>query len=238
LSSSPLEAFVVVRPSQYELSHQPLGERPGGRLLCDWCATAGRIPVAAGINPALRPTAEPRGHAAPSSRASGCASETRPDLAMHWLHDIPDRLLAVLVVTVSVGLGLAGLIATRPLRSHAVSNDVSGAVLGTVGLVQGVLLALAAVATWSNYTEAGDAAGREAAAVANLSRQFEGYPEPARQRLKVRLRPYLERLITDEWPTLRQGEGRKAHSPSKRGRRSHGSGSPSSRLILVLDHPV
>src|SRR5690242_16307139 len=111
----------------------------------------------------------------------GSARVARPDLAMMWLYDIPDWLLAVLVVGVAVGLSAAGLAATRSLRAR-VSNDVAGAVLGTVGLVQGVLLALVAVAAWNNYTAAGDAAEREAAAAANMFRQFEGYPEPVRER--------------------------------------------------------
>jgi len=122
---------------------------------------------------------------------------------MFWLYDIPDWLLAILVVGVAVGLSIAGLLASRSLRGRA-ANDVAGAVLGTVGLVQGVLLALVAVAAWNNYTAAGDAAEREAAAAANMFRQFEGYPEPVRQRLEARLRIYLQLIVTDEWPALRR----------------------------------
>ena len=124
---------------------------------------------------------------------------------MHRLYDIPDWLLAVLVVGAVVGLSVGGFLVTRPLRVRA-SNDVAGPVLGTVGLVQGVLLALVAVAAWGNFTLAGDAAEREAAAVANLFRQFEGYPEPARQRLEARLHAYVELLVRDEWPALQRGE--------------------------------
>ena len=124
---------------------------------------------------------------------------------MHWLYDIPDWLLAVLVVAVAVGLSIGGFFATRPLRVRT-SNDVAGPVLGTVGLVQGVLLALVAVAAWNNYTAAGDASEREAAAVANLFRQFEGYPDPARQRLEARLRAYVGLLVGEEWRALQRGE--------------------------------
>ena len=124
---------------------------------------------------------------------------------MHWLYDIPDWLLAVVVVGAAVGLSVGGFIVTRPLRVRA-SNDVAGPVLGTVGLVQGVLLALVAVAAWNNYTAAEDASEREAAAVANMYRQFEGYPEPARQRLEARLRSYVELLVGEEWRALQRGE--------------------------------
>src|SRR5690606_24360939 len=105
------------------------------------------------------------------------------------------------IVALALGLSLAGFRATRSLRAHA-ANDVAGAVLGTVGLVQGVLLALVAVAAWSNYTEAGDAAEREAAAVTNMFRQFEGYPDPARQQLETLLRNYVELVVNEEWPAL------------------------------------
>jgi hypothetical protein len=124
-------------------------------------------------------------------------------MAMHWLYDIPDWLLAVLVVGAAVGLAIGGFLATRPLRAHA-ANDVAGAVLATVGLVQGILLALVAVAAWGNYTSAGEAAEREAAALADMFHHLDGYPEPMRQRLQGQLRGYLDLLITDEWPALQR----------------------------------
>jgi hypothetical protein len=123
---------------------------------------------------------------------------------MRWLYDIPDWLLAVLVIGAIVALSIGGYVVTRPLRSRA-ANDVSGAVLGMVGLVHGILLALVAVAAWGNYTAAGDAAERETAALANMHRHLQGYPEPERQQLDARLRGYLDLVLTDEWPALRRG---------------------------------
>lgn len=124
---------------------------------------------------------------------------------MLWLYDIPDWLLALLIVALALALSLAGFRSTRSLRARP-ANDVAGAVLGTVGLVQGVLLALVAVAAWNNYTAAGDAAEREAAAVSNMFRQFEGYPDPARQQLEMLLRNYVELVVNDEWPALERAK--------------------------------
>lgn len=124
---------------------------------------------------------------------------------MLWLYDVPDWLLAVLVVTVALALSAGGFIATRPLRTRA-SNDVGGAVLGTVGLIQGVLLALVAVAAWNNYTAAEDAAEREAGAIEDLFRHIQGFPDQPRLQLEARLRSYVELLIEDEWPALQRGE--------------------------------
>ena len=128
-------------------------------------------------------------------------------MAIHWLYDIPDWLLAVLVVALTVGLSAGGFIATRrPLRARAlVSNDVASAALGSVSLIYGVLLAMIAVAAWGNYTTAGDAMAREAGALADMFREFEGYPEPARRQLQTRVREYLNLVLTDEWPALRRG---------------------------------
>lgn len=122
---------------------------------------------------------------------------------MYWLYDIPDWLLAVLVVAAAVGLSVGGFLVSRPLRARA-ANDVAGAVLATVGVVQGILLALIAVAAWGNYTSADDAAAREAAALANMFRHLEGYPEPVRGRLQGHLRAYLDLVVTDEWPALQR----------------------------------
>lgn len=126
-------------------------------------------------------------------------------MVIQWLYDIPDWLLAVLVMGTLVVLSAAGVVATRPVRSRAMTNDVAGAVLATVGLIHGILLALIAVAAWNNYTAASNAAEREAGALASMLRHADGYPEPARQRLQMRLRAYVELVINDEWPALRRG---------------------------------
>jgi Protein of unknown function (DUF4239) len=123
---------------------------------------------------------------------------------MYWLYDVPEWLLAPLVVAVIVALSLGGFVAARrvlPPQTNA-ENDVAAAVLATIGVVYGILLALIAVAAWNNYTDAGDATAREADALADMFRQFGGYPEPAQQRLRARVRDYVDVVLSEEWAAV------------------------------------
>ena len=165
------------------------GGQSHGRL--SWCAHDGP----------LRRADEPPAPT-PAVSAEGW-NATGPPMPIHWLYDVPKWLLAVLVVGAAVGLSVGGLRVTRSLQG-LVSNDVAGAVLATVGLVHGILLALVAVAAWGNYTAAAESAEREADALANMVRHLDGYPEPERERLTVQLRAYLDLVITDEWPALQR----------------------------------
>ena len=125
---------------------------------------------------------------------------------MQWLYDIPDWLLAPLVVALAVALSAGGFFAVRPwLQSRASpANDVAGAVLSTVGIVYGILLGLIAVASWNNYTTASDASAREADALVDMFRAFGGYPEAARQRLRAQVRGYVDAVLSDEWPAVQR----------------------------------
>lgn len=128
-------------------------------------------------------------------------------MMVRWLYDFPDWVLGVLIVGAAVGLTVGAFLATRR-SAHARtlrSNDVTGAILATLSVIYGIVLGLIAVAAWNNYAAANDAIGREASALTNLFNEFQGYPEPARQRLQARVRTYIDLLLTDEWPAVQRG---------------------------------
>ena len=127
-------------------------------------------------------------------------------MVMQWLYDIPDWLFALLVVGVAIALSAGGFFAARRwLQSRASpANDVAGSVLATVGIVYGIVLALIAASAWNNYTDAAGATAREAGALADMFRQFDGYPEPARQRLRAQVRGYVDAVLSDEWPAVQR----------------------------------
>jgi hypothetical protein len=66
-------------------------------------------------------------------------------------------------------------------------------------------LGLIAVATWENYSEIDGVVTTEAAAVASLYRDLDGYPQPMRGRLESTMREYTKLVIEKEWPAHRRG---------------------------------
>ena len=83
-------------------------------------------------------------------------------------------------------------------------------------------LGLIAVATWENYTDIDGVVSTEAAALASLYRDLDGYPQPMRGRLEGMLRDYTGSVIDREWPAPQEGRrdrGRRCQAGPARRRR-------------------
>jgi hypothetical protein len=131
-------------------------------------------------------------------------------MTMYWIYDLPNWTLGVLIVAFFLALSLAGLFATRPLVRRLLGpggnyNDVVSYFFAGIGVFYGLALGLIAVATWENYTDIDGVVGTEAAAVASLYRDLDGYPQPLRGRLEAMMRDYTRLVIEKEWPAHQEG---------------------------------
>ena len=86
-------------------------------------------------------------------------------------------------------VSLIGLFATRPMVRRLLGpagncNDVVSYFFAGIGVFYGLALGLIAVATWENYTDIDGVVSTEAAALASLYRDLDGYPQPMRGRLE------------------------------------------------------
>jgi Protein of unknown function (DUF4239) len=131
-------------------------------------------------------------------------------MSFYWIYDLPNWLLCVLIIAITVGLAIVGLLITRPLVKRIVGgsgkhNDIVSYFLASLGVFYGLALGLIAVATWENYTEVDAVVTTEAAALSSLYRDFDGYPQPLRTSLENILREYTRTVIEKEWPAHKQG---------------------------------
>jgi hypothetical protein len=129
----------------------------------------------------------------------------------YWIYDIPNWLLCVLVVLVFNTVALGGLIATRPLarrflKSSSAHNEVVSFFFAGIGVFYGLALGLIAVGTWQNFTEVDSLVGKEAAELASLYRDFDGYSQPFRRQLEDALRDYTKLVVENEWPAHQKGQ--------------------------------
>ena len=129
---------------------------------------------------------------------------------MYWIYDLPNWLLCVGIVSVFVSLALIGLFISRPMvrrivHSSSKHNDLVSYFLGSLGVFYGLALGLIAVATWENYTQIDGVVSTEAAAVASLYRDLDGYPQPLRGRLETMMRDYTRLVIEKEFPAHKRG---------------------------------
>ena len=131
-------------------------------------------------------------------------------MSFYWIYDLSNGPLCGLIVSIFVGLALLGLFLSRPIvrwlaGSSSKHNDVVSYFFAGIGVFYGFALGLIAVATWENFTEVDGVVTTEAAAVAALYRDLDGYPQPLRGRLETLLRDYTRIVIDKEWPAHKRG---------------------------------
>ena len=132
-------------------------------------------------------------------------------MTMYWIYDLHNWALCTLILSVFVVTSLIGLFATRPMVRRLLGptghcNDVVSYFFAGIGVFYGLALGLIAVATWENYTDIDGVVSTEAAALASLYRDLDGYPQPMRGRLESMMRDYTHLVIEKEWPAHKKGE--------------------------------
>jgi hypothetical protein len=131
-------------------------------------------------------------------------------MTLYWIYDLPNWMLGILIVSLFVGLALAGLFVSRPIVGRLLDhspkhNDVVSYFFSGMGVFYGLAMGLIAVATWENFTEIDGVVSTEAAAVASFYRDLDGYPQPLRGQLEATMRDYTRTVIQVEWPSHKKG---------------------------------
>jgi hypothetical protein len=110
-------------------------------------------------------------------------------------------LCALAFVSGAVGLGLAGLFATRGWVKLRMSNghQVVGQIFLTAVGFYSILLGFVAVIVWQRFDAMDQAVTEEAAALIGVFRDTQAFPEPYRSEAQRALRYYAEVGIPSEW---------------------------------------
>ncbi len=132
-------------------------------------------------------------------------------MTIYWIYDYPNWALGLGIVALFVVGSVLGLLLTRPMvrrllggsRDH---NDVVSYVFAGIGVFYGLAMGLIAVATWEDFTAIDAQVDQEAAAMASLYRDFDGYPQPLRGQAEDLLRNYTRQVIEKDWPAHRRGQ--------------------------------
>ncbi|MBV8433909.1 MAG: DUF4239 domain-containing protein [Candidatus Eremiobacteraeota bacterium] len=128
--------------------------------------------------------------------------------SMVWIYALPTWLFFLIVLAVFVGLSTGGLLAYRrlvPPRDEVSHNDVAGPIVGTIGTILAVILSFLLIGNWQEYDSAGSVMATEASSIADVYHAAEYFPAATRDALRSQCRVYVDELIADEWPAMRQG---------------------------------
>ena len=129
---------------------------------------------------------------------------------MDWIYDLPNWLFFLFCTGITITFAALGLLATRNwVRRHAdehpEQNDLVSYFLGASGVIYGIALGLVAAGVWSNFQTLSGEVDDEAGITAAIYQDVSSYPMPQRQLLQQHLRDYVQAVINQDWPQLRQG---------------------------------
>lgn len=117
--------------------------------------------------------------------------------------------LGVLIVFVTVGLSVIGLLIIRRtvslsfLQQH---HEVAGFIIGVLGAIYGVLLAFVVVTVWEQFEGAKIAVSNEANQLSDLTRITRGFSPPVPDEALKGIQDYAQIVIQEEWPTMSEGK--------------------------------
>jgi hypothetical protein len=125
-----------------------------------------------------------------------------------WIYVFPPWQFAIIVVGGMSLLAVAGLIVYRrfiPQNDEVSHNDVAGPIISSVGTILAVVLSFMLVSVWQEYDQAASTVASEVSAIADLYHSAAYIPEPYRDRIRGNLRVYVNAVVNDEWPAMRDG---------------------------------
>jgi hypothetical protein len=123
---------------------------------------------------------------------------------------LPIWLVGIGIVGGFVALAVGGLLLYRRVTHGRLNlpEDMNNDVIffaSTIGVFYSLTVGLIAVGVWTNYAEVQDIVSSEAASLAALYRDVEGFPEPLEGELKADLREYTAYVIDEAWPAQYRG---------------------------------
>lgn len=124
-----------------------------------------------------------------------------------WIESLPSPVSGTIVVGAFVVLALVLTYVIDRLTSRAVRrehNDLTGFILAVVGVIYAVLLAFVTIGVWERYEQAAARTFDETGMLAVAYRDADVFPRS--QELRSTIRAYVEAVVDDEWPKMRDGE--------------------------------
>jgi hypothetical protein len=125
------------------------------------------------------------------------------------LYDLPDWLMAVVIVGTIVGLSYAGYFLVHRIGHRSFSEietDVAMTVLTVIATVTSLLLAFVALSVWESFGAAEQAVVEEANSVGALARDLAIFDSDQSRDARRMLREYADMVVNDEWPDMQHGE--------------------------------
>jgi hypothetical protein len=140
----------------------------------------------------------------------------------HFFSGLPLWLLTVVILGLSLLVGLGFSLGIQKLFRFSPTTEQADLAIDLMQVAStyiGILLAFAGVLAWQNYDSAETAIQEEAGAASQLYRDLTVYG-PDMDGSRQDLRAYINSIVKDEWPQMRDGKA---------------SGATEARLVVLFD---
>src|SRR5215471_10541123 len=129
-----------------------------------------------------------------------------------WLDDVPAWAIGpVCVLAFVLPAVFGGWLAHRSIYKRLrvgetlIDNGVVGWFFAGVLTIYGITLGLIAITTWESTRAVAGVVSQEAATIAALYRDANGFESPLREDLRTKLRDYTRFVIEKAWPAQQRG---------------------------------
>ncbi len=124
------------------------------------------------------------------------------------IYNMPNWLLALVVVAITVAFAILGLLAVRAVlrgRSREMSNEIVIGLGHQVGVIYAIVVGFVAIGVLSAYDKANGIVENEANQAFTIWVDARVYPADFELKVRNAVEDYLHVVIHDEWPVQDQG---------------------------------
>ena len=125
------------------------------------------------------------------------------------ISQLPPPLLVLIVVGLSVGYSVVGVVAVRHFLHRRVReghNEVIAPVFGAAATLYAVLLGFLVVLVWQQYDNAKANVNDEASTLSTIYRISNGMPDDEQKQVRTTLRAYATAVVEKEWEVQVNGQ--------------------------------
>lgn len=126
-----------------------------------------------------------------------------------FVFHLPDTYVFALLSVITILISIAAISVVRShvsLEKRYKDNTGIANTSALISIIYGVLAGLMALYLINNISYTTDAVRREANAAADLYRDSKWLTEPARANIQIEIKKYIDRVVTIEWPLLKDGK--------------------------------
>jgi hypothetical protein len=124
--------------------------------------------------------------------------------------ELPEWLLAIVVIGGLTAVGVMLVLALRPFVSRRLGdehNAVFGGGFGAVATMYAIIAGLLVFGVFTTFDSAEHASSDEAATLVTMYRNSQVFPQPYRAQSQIAIKSYTTSVIDDDWPAMAHGQG-------------------------------